>query len=149
MAVITLPGAITSLADTQALDDLMRRFGNARRRAFSLKRQGVATPSIETLLQQIIGLNSRYIKDAYYSIKHLPYNTTFGGLKNQRLREKDKITKEEYNKRRNALLISRGDRAKQGNLNLRLDHSTMQLRINRNHRLVQNILLFFLLRLTD
>ena len=96
MAVITLPGALISLADTQALDDLMRRFGNARRRAFSMKRKGVKTPSIETILQQEIGLNSRYIKDAYYSIKHLPYNTTFGGLKNQRLREKGKITKDEY-----------------------------------------------------
>ena len=130
MAVITLPGALTSLADTQALDDLMRRFGNARRRAFSMKRQGVAIPSIETILQQEIGLNSRYIKDAYYFIKNLPYNTTFGGLKNQRLREKGKITKDEYKKRRNALLLSRGDRAKKGNLNLRLDLDTMQLRIN-------------------
>jgi len=130
MAVITLPGVITSLPDTQALDDLMRRFGNARRRAFSMKCKDLKTCSIETILQQEIGLNSRYIKDAYYSIKHLPYNTTFGGLKNQRLREQGKITKEEYNKRRNAFLLSRGDRSKQGNLNLRLDLSTMQLRIN-------------------
>jgi len=130
MAVITLPGAITSLADTQNLDDLMRQFGNARRRAFSMKRKSVAISSIETILQKEIGLNSRYIKDAYYSIKNLPYNTTFGGLKNQRLREKGKITKEEYSKHRNALLLSRGDRTKQGNLNLRLDLDTMQLRIN-------------------
>jgi IS605 OrfB family transposase len=130
MAVITLPGVVISLADTYALDDLMRRFGNARRRAFSMKRKCVTTRCIETILQQEIGLNSRYVKDAYYSIKHLPYNTTFGGLKNQRLREKGKITNEEYKKRRNALILSRGDRAKQGNLNLRLDLSTMQLRIN-------------------
>ena len=130
MAAITLPGAINSLKDTHALDNLMRKFGNARRRAFSMKRQDLTIPSIETILQQEIGLNSRYIKDAYYSIKNLPYNITFGGLKNQRLREKGKLTKEEYNKRRNALLLSRGDRAKKGNLNLRLDLSTMQLRIN-------------------
>jgi IS605 OrfB family transposase len=130
MATITLPGVITSLTDTQALDDLMRRFGNAQRRAFSLKSLDVATSSIETILQQETGLNSRYSKDAYYSIKHLPSNTTLGGLKNQRLREKGKITKEEYNKRRNAFLLSRGDRTKQVNLNLRLDLATMQLRIN-------------------
>jgi IS605 OrfB family transposase len=130
MAVITVSGVITSLVNTQALDDLMRRFGKGRRRAFSMKRKSVPTSAIETILQQQIGLNSRYIKDAYYSIKHLPYNTTFGGLKNQRLREKGKITKEEYHKRRNALLLSRGDRAQQGNLNLRLDLSSMQLRIN-------------------
>ncbi|WP_287584311.1 IS200/IS605 family accessory protein TnpB-related protein [Candidatus Borrarchaeum sp.] len=130
MAAITLSGVIISLADTQALKDLMRRFNTARRRAFSLKRQGVQTCTIETILQQEIGLNSRYIKDAYYSIKNLPYNTTFGGLKNQRLREKGTITKEEYKKRRNALLLSHGDRTKQGNLNLRLYLGTMQLRIN-------------------
>jgi hypothetical protein len=72
MAVITLPGIVTSLPDTPALDDLMRNFGNARRRAFSLKRQGLKTPSLETILQQQIGFNSRYVKDAYYSIKNLP-----------------------------------------------------------------------------
>lgn len=129
MSAITIPGAITSLDDTALLDDLMRKFGNARRRAFSLKRKGMRKGDIEKLLQQEIGLNSRYIKDAYYSIKDLPYNTTFGGLKNQRLREIGKITKEEYKKRRNALLLSRGDRSKKDNLNLRLDLDTMQLRI--------------------
>jgi len=129
-AVITLPGVITSITNRATLNDLLRKFGNARRRAFSLKRKGVTSSCIETTLQQEIGLNARYIKDAYYSIKDSPYNSTFGGLKNQRLREKDKITKEEYNKRRNALLISRGERSKKGNLNLRLEFSTMQLRIN-------------------
>ncbi len=129
-AIITLPGVITSVTNRALLNALLRKFGNARRRAFSLKRKGLATSCIETILQQEIGLNARYIKDAYYSIKDLPYNTTFGGLKNQRLREKGKITKEEYKQRRNALLISRGERSKKGNLNLRLDFSTMQLRIN-------------------
>jgi hypothetical protein len=68
MAVITLPGFITSVPDLSALQELMRKFGNARRRAFSLKRKGVAISCIETTLQQEIGLNARYIKDAYYSI---------------------------------------------------------------------------------
>ena len=134
MAAITLPGTITLLKETNALEDLLRKFGNARRRAFSMKRKGVATASIEKILQCEIGLNSRYTKDAYYSIKDLPYNATFGGLKNQRLREKHMITKEEYKKRRNAILISRGDRSKKGNLNLRLDLTTMQLRINTSCR---------------
>jgi hypothetical protein len=30
-----------------------------------MKRKGVSTSSIETILQQQIGLNSRYIKDAF------------------------------------------------------------------------------------
>jgi IS605 OrfB family transposase len=129
MAVITLPGVITSILDKAALHDLMRTFGKARRRAFSLKRTGIRPGDIEKILQDELGLNSRYIKDAYYSIKDLPPNTTFGGLKNQRLREHGKLTKEEYTKRRNAFLLSRGDRAKKGNLNLRLELDTMQLRI--------------------
>jgi IS605 OrfB family transposase len=126
-AVITLPGIITSVTDRAAFQELLRKFSTARRRAFSLKRKGVATSHIETLLQLETGLNARYSKDAYCSITHLPSNTTFGGLKNQRLREQGKITKEEYNKRRSALLLSRGERAKKGNLNLRLELDTMQL----------------------
>jgi hypothetical protein len=43
MAVITLPGVITSFADTQVLDDLMRRFDNARRRTIIMFR---ACPNI-------------------------------------------------------------------------------------------------------
>ncbi|WP_287587510.1 hypothetical protein, partial [Candidatus Borrarchaeum sp.] len=130
MGAITIPGAIITLDDSALLDDLMKRFGNARRRAFSMKRKGLTTSCIETILQQDIKLNARYIKDAYYSINNLPCNTTFGGLKNQRLRENGKITKEEYKKRRNAILLSRGERSKNGNLNLRIDLDTMQLRIN-------------------
>jgi hypothetical protein len=66
MAVITLPGVIISLADAQALDNLMRRFGNARRRAFSLKRQGGATTSIETLLQ-----HESYAEDSTVAAVHV------------------------------------------------------------------------------
>lgn len=134
MAVITLPGVITSIPDMITLRELMKKFGNARRRAFSMKRKGMTPRVIEKILQREIGLNSRYIKDAYYSIKTLPFNTTFGGLKNQRLREKGKISKVEYSKRRNAILISRGERSKKGNLNLRLDLDAMELRINNSSK---------------
>ena len=33
------------------------------------------------------------MKDAYATIEHLPPHVTFGGLNNQRLREKGKITR--------------------------------------------------------
>ena len=57
-AVITLPGVITSVTDRVTLNDLLRKFGNARRRAFSLKRKGVTIPCIETILQtEKYGLN--------------------------------------------------------------------------------------------
>jgi len=60
-------------------------------------------------------LNARYAKDAYLSIKDL-----CGGLKNQRLREKEKISEEEFHRRRNSIVISRGDKSKSGNLNINL-----------------------------
>jgi len=132
MAEITIPGFICEIkdGDKAELEKLMSKFGNARRRAYSMKWKGVWKPIIEKHLQEGAGLNSRYIKDAYHSIKDLPPHVTFGGLKNQRLREQGKISKEEYKKRRNSILISRGDKSKKGNLNLRLDLDRMELRIN-------------------
>jgi IS605 OrfB family transposase len=70
------------------------------------------------------------VKDAYHSIKDLPRFVTFGGLRNQRLREKHKINQEEYRKRRNRWVYSRGDKSKQGNLNMRINVQEMVLRIN-------------------
>ena len=108
----------------------MFKFGKARRRAYSLRRKGYTKSEIEKILRDEIGLNSRYIKDAYHSVKDLPHHVTFGGLKNQRLREKGKISKEEYHRRRNSIVISRGEKSKNGNLNMRLDLERMELRIN-------------------
>ena len=60
------------------------------------------------------------MKDAYATIENLPPHVTFGGLKNQRLREKGKITREEYKKRRNSIIYARGDKSRKGNLNMRI-----------------------------
>jgi len=132
MAEITIPGFICEIKDEDKaeLEKLMNKFGNARRRAYSMKWKGVLESVIEKHLQEEIGLNSRYIRDAYHSIKDLPPHVTFGGLKNQRLRERGKISKEEYKKRRNSILISRGDKSRKGNVNLRLELDRMELRIN-------------------
>jgi len=46
------------------------------------------------------------------------------------LREKGKISKEEFHRRRNSIVISRGDKSKRGNLNMRLDIERMEIRIN-------------------
>ena len=113
--------------EKKELEKLLFNFGNARRRAYSLKRKGYTKSEIERILQDEIGLNSRYIKDAYHSVKDLPPHITFGCLKNQR--EKGKISKEEFHKRRNSIVISRGDKSKSGNLNIRLTER-MELRIN-------------------
>ena len=60
------------------------------------------------------------MKDAYATIENLPAHVTFGGLNNQRLREKGKITREEYKKRRNSIIYARGDKSRKGNLNMRI-----------------------------
>lgn len=128
---LTIPGYICHLnpEERTLLDTLMRHFGNARRRAYQLTRKQRPPSEIEKILQNDHALNFRYAKDAFYSIKTLPSHITFGGLKNQRLREKAKITREEYRQRRNSFLLSRGDKSKQGNLNLRLNRETMTLRV--------------------
>jgi len=132
MPKVTIPGYICEISeeDRKELEKLLFKFGKARRRAYSLKQKGYTKSEIEKILQEEIGLNSRYIKDAYHSVKDLPPHVTFGGLKNQRLREKGKTSKEEFRRRRNSIVISRGDKSKSGNLNMRLDLERMELRIN-------------------
>ena len=129
----TIPAFIHNISgeDNVCLDNLFYRFGNARRRAYSLKQKNIPKKHIERDLQTETGLNSRYIKDAYYTIKDLPPHVTFGGLRNQRLREKGKITKEELHYKRNSILYSRGDHTKKGNLNIRLiiENGEKKLRI--------------------
>jgi len=135
MVNVTIPGYICEISEEEKeeLEKLMFKFGRARRRAYSLKRKGYTKSEIEKILQYKLCLNSRYIKDAYHSVKDLPPHVTFGGIKNQRLREKGKISKEEFHKRRNSIVISRGDKSKRGNLNMRLTER-MELRINTGDR---------------
>jgi hypothetical protein len=131
---LTIPGTIIHIdtKDETRLLELFRRFGNARRRAYMLKQRGVSKAEIERLLQEQIGINSRYVKDAYHSIENLPSHVSFGGFKLQRLHEAGKISAEEYRNRRNSLIISRGDRTKHGNLNTRIVtiNGRLTLRIN-------------------
>ncbi|UYZ40001.1 MAG: hypothetical protein N2V74_07380 [Candidatus Methanospirare jalkutatii] len=135
MVKVTIPGYICEISgeDREELEKLLFNFGKARRRAYSMKQKGYMKSEIEKILHEEICLNSRYIKDAYHSVKDLPPHVTFGGLKNQRLREKGKISKEEFHKRRNSIVISRGDKSKSGNLNMRLTER-MELRINTGHK---------------
>jgi len=135
MVKVTIPGYICEISEEEKekLEKLLFKFGRVRRRAYSLKRKGYTKSEIEKILQDEIGLNSRYIKDAYDSIKGLPPHVTFGGLNNQRLREKGKISKEEFHRRRNSIVISRGEKSKSGNLNMRLTER-MELRINIGHK---------------
>ncbi|MCW3132231.1 MAG: hypothetical protein N2V73_05905 [Candidatus Methanospirare jalkutatii] len=123
---LTLPASIElSGEEEKALENLFFAYGKARRLCYSLRqkyelRGEMSRSEIIKRVQELTGLNSRYVKDAYATIENLPPHVTFGGLRNQRLREKGKITKAEYKKRRNSIIYARGDKTKGGNLNLRI-----------------------------
>ncbi|MCD6387124.1 MAG: hypothetical protein J7L30_02250, partial [Methanophagales archaeon] len=122
----TIPAGIElSEEEEKELQNLFFAFGKARRLCYSLRQKyelggEMSKSEIIRRVQELTGLNSRYVKDAYATIENLPPHVTFGGLRNQRLREKGKITKAEYKKRRNSIIYARGDKTKGGNLSLRI-----------------------------
>ena len=126
MYELTLPANIElSEGEEKALQNLFFAFGKARRLCYSLRQKyelkgRMSRSEIIKRVQELTGLNSRYVKDAYATIENLPPHATFGGLRNQRLREKGKITNEEYKKRRNSIIYARGDKSRKGNLNMRI-----------------------------
>jgi len=126
MYELTLPACIElSGEEKKTLENLFFAYGKARRLCYSLRQKyelkgRMSKSEIIKRVQELTGLNSRYVKDAYATIENLPPHATFGGLNNQRLREKGKITREEYKKRRNSIIYARGDKSRKGNLNLRI-----------------------------
>jgi len=127
MYELTIPAGIelSGGEEEKALENLFFAFGKARRLCYSLRQKyelkgKISRSEIIKRVQELTGLNSRYVKDAYATIENLPPHATFGGLKNQRLREKGKITREEYKKRRNSIIYARGEKSRKGNLNLRI-----------------------------
>ena len=128
--VIAVSGFVEGINDD--VEQLVHRFGNCRRRAYSMKQKGVDRLEILKQLHQETGLPTRYVYTAYDTIKALPSHVTFGGLKLQRLRETGQISKEEYHARRNGMLACRGDRSRKGNHCLRIEGN--MLRINTGTR---------------
>ena len=126
MYELTIPAGIElSVGEEKALQNLFFAFGKARRLCYSLRQKyelkgRMSKSEIIRRVQELTGLNSRYVKDAYATIENLPAHATFGGLNNQRLREKGKITNEEYKKRRNSIIYARGEKSRKGNLNMRI-----------------------------
>jgi len=126
MYELTIPANMElSGEDERELQHLFFAFGKARRLCYSLRQKyelkgRMSKSEIIKRVQELTGLNSRYVKDAYATIENLPPHVTFGGLRNQRMREKGKITREEYKKRRNSIIYARGDKSRKGNLNMRI-----------------------------
>jgi transposase, putative, N-terminal domain len=138
--------------DERAVLDLMRRFSSATRFAYQRLLEGKTREELKREngpLYRLFGLNTRYADGAIEkaqatleSAKELgsdPRKVVFGGrklfeqLKRRHLSGKALLAlKREWKEKRQGLLYSRGDAAKKGNANLRLEpkDGALWLRIN-------------------
>lgn len=104
------------------VERLIFKFENSRRRGYSLKQKS-REPDRLAILRQLnreVGISSRYVSTAYDMVETLPPHVTFGGKKAQQLRQQGKLTAEEYRLHRNRILACRGEKARKGNLCLRI-----------------------------
>ncbi|KXA94863.1 hypothetical protein AKJ36_02085 [candidate division MSBL1 archaeon SCGC-AAA259I07] len=72
---VTIPAYLPDPSDEEIeeIENLLAKFGNVRRRAYSMKnKKGMSKSEISPILQEETGLNRRYCDDAYNSIKDLP-----------------------------------------------------------------------------
>jgi Hypothetical protein len=128
---------------------LMRRFSSATRYAYKRLLEGTAEKEIEKAIQEKHKLNARYVKDAVLIAKQVlksciqrgqnPKKLVFGSrepfekLKKKHLtgKRREKL-RQRWEERRYYYLYSRGEKSKNGNLNLRFVNLNNQwyLRIN-------------------
>ena len=86
MYELTIPASIElSEEEEKALENLFFAFGKARRLCYSLRQKyelkgRMSRSEIIRRVQELTRLNSRYVKDAYATIEHLPAHATFGCL---------------------------------------------------------------------
>jgi IS605 OrfB family transposase len=138
--------------DEQAVLDLMRRFSSATRYAYNRLLEGKTREELKREsgpLCTLFGLNTRYADgaiekaqaalDSAEELGQDPRKVVFGGrklfkgLKRKRLSGKALLAlKRKWKEKRQGLLYSRGDAAKKGNANLRLESrdGTLWLRVN-------------------
>jgi IS605 OrfB family transposase len=138
--------------DEQAVLDLMRRFSSATRFAYNRLLEGQDRKELKREdgpLCTLFGLNTRYADgaiekaqatlDSARELGQDPRKVVFGGrklfeqLKRRHLSGKTLLAlKREWKERRQGLLYSRGDAAKKGNANLRLESrdGALWLRVN-------------------
>ncbi len=124
---LAIPGSINN--SVPEIEALMLKFGNARRRAYSMKWRSIDRLTIIRRLNEELGIPSFYNVTAYDTIKALPSHVTFGGIGLQRLRERDKISGEEYHRRRNNLLACRGEALHKGNRCLRVVGNELRITV--------------------
>ncbi len=135
--------------DKKTLDDLMRRWSSCMRFAYQRLLEGKTRNELKKDLQGKFNLNSRYVDDAILEAQSIitlskelgfdPKKVVFGGrnlfekLSKKHLSEKEKEKlREEWKEKRQCNLYSRGDKTKNGNLNLRIvkEGDKYYLRVN-------------------
>ncbi len=132
----------------QEINKLMRLQSSCMRYAYNRLCEGKSKSKIERdLKEKFSRINSRYRRGGYFrardnfkSAKKLVKSgkleseekIVFGGRKNLKKREQGEITNKEWKKLRNNQIYARGDKSKQGNLNLRFieKDKELYLRIN-------------------
>jgi len=135
--------------DKEKVLNLMRKFSSMVRFAYKRLLEGVEKKELKKMLSQKYGINTRYSDDAIFLAQQTldsciergqnPKKLVFGSrelfekLKKKHLtgKRREKL-RQEWEERRYGFLYSRGDKSKEGNLNLRLVNLNNQwhLRIN-------------------
>lgn len=144
----TIQGCLIRLDDEKrkAVEEIIRRFESGARYAYARICDSIPILDIEKDVMQKFDLNSRWAKDvvmrakaAYDGAEKLvetgrlesPRKLIWGGRKNFECRSKGEITNGEWRRIRSNQFWSRGDKSKNGNLNLRIEpaEDNYQLRI--------------------
>ncbi|EEP60401.1 transposase, OrfB family [Sulfurihydrogenibium yellowstonense SS-5] len=139
--------------DKEIVLDLMRRFSSAMRYAYQRLLEGEKRKDLKKYLSKLFDINTRYSDDAIFLAQSTitsckergqnPKKLIFGSRKLFEQLKKNHLTgkrrkelKTKWKESRQGNLYSRGDKSKQGNLNLRFQwiNDELYLRINTGDR---------------
>jgi IS605 OrfB family transposase len=139
--------------DKEIVLDLMRRFSSATRYAYKRLLEGEKRKDLKKNISRLFNINTRYSDDAIFLAQSMitlckereqnPKKLIFGSKKVFEQLKKNHLTgkrrkqlKTKWKESRQGNLYSRGDKTKQGNLNLRFDwiNDKLYLRINTGDR---------------
>jgi transposase, putative, N-terminal domain len=142
-----------NMQDKKAVLDLMRKFSSAMRYAYQRLLEGEKRKDLKKHLSKLFSINTRYSDDAILSAQSMitsckergqnPKKLIFGSRKLFEQLKKNHLTgkrrkqlKTKWRESRQGNLYSRGDKTKQGNLNLRFEwiNDELYLRINTGNK---------------
>lgn len=148
--MITIQGKlILTPEESLQIDALMRGYSSCKRYVYQRLLEGKERNELKRDIPALFGINSRYVDDAIMQASCLiksvqekgqdPKRVVFGGksaagklAKRHLSHEQRKDQKDRWREKRQGSLYSRGDKSKNGNLNLRVSRQNNQytLRIN-------------------